>query len=144
LKKCSAETKIVALSMCTDAPYVAQALIHGASGYVLKSDGFADLARGVREAASGRQYLSPSLDDRAIRACRGRGDDGFHSLTLRERQVLQLAVEGCTSTQIATRLGISRRTAETHRSNIYGKLQIQSHADLIALALRRGLIARET
>lgn len=148
LKRCSPRTSIVTLSMCADVPYVSQALAYGVSAYVLKSENFGDLARAVREVTSGGQYLSRSLDDRAIkeyrRESRGQQVDKFHMLTRRERQVFQLAVEGCTSTQIATRLAISRRTAETHRSNIYGKLQIQSHADLIALALRRGLIARET
>jgi DNA-binding NarL/FixJ family response regulator len=147
LKRRAAETRIVALSMCTDVPYVSQALNYGVSAYVLKSDSFGDLARAVREVVSGRQYLSRSLDHRAIKECRrkSRGElvDKFFTLTHRERQVFQLSVEGCTSTQIATRLGIGRRTAETHRSNIYRKLQIQSHADLIALALRRGLIAAD-
>jgi DNA-binding NarL/FixJ family response regulator len=148
LKRRAPETRIVALSMCIDVPYVSQALVYGVSAYVLKSDSFGDLARAVREVMSGRQYLSRSLDDRAIRECRrksrGKQVDKFQALTYRERQVAQLVVEGCKSVQIATRLGISRRTAETHRSNIYRKLQIQSHADLIALALRRGLIATVT
>jgi len=147
LKRRAPETSIVALSICTDVRYVSQALAYGVSAYVLKSDNFSDLARAVREVVSGRPYLSRSLDARAIKESRSksRGEqvDKFHTLTRRERQVLQLAVEGCTSTRIAARLGISRRTAETHRSNISSKLQIQGHADLIALALRRGLIARE-
>jgi len=148
LKRRAPDTRIVALAMCTDVPYVCQALVYGVSAYVLKSDNFGDLARALREVMSGRQYLSRSLDERAIRECRrksrGKRVDNFHTLTYRERQVLQLAVGGSTSPQIAAQLGIGRRTAETHRSNIYRKLQIQSHADLIALALRRGLIARET
>jgi len=147
LKRRAPETGIVTLAMCTDVPYVSQALVYGVSAYVLKSDGFDDLARAVRDVVSGRQYLSRALDARAIkewrRKSRGEQVDTFHTLTGRERQVLKLAVEGFTSTEIAARLGISRRTAETHRSNIYRKLQIRSHTDLIALALRRGLIARE-
>lgn len=144
LKRQAPGTKIVALSMCTDTNYIAQALAYGASAYVLKSEHFRDLARAIREVTSGGEYLSGSLDDRAIRE-RRRGKHGelvdkFHALTRRERHVLQLAAGGGTSTQIAARLGISRRTAETHRSNIYRKLQLQGPADLVAFALRRGLI----
>lgn len=147
IKKHAPATKIVTLSMCTDEPYVSQALSNGASAYVLKSENFGDLARAIREVLAGHQYLSPPLDNRAIKELQrrsgGKHFDKFDTLTSRERQVLQLAVESRTSAQIAARLGISPRTAETHRSNIYKKLHIQSRADLIALALRRGLITRD-
>jgi DNA-binding CsgD family transcriptional regulator len=61
-------------------------------------------------------------------------------LTAREREVLHLAAEGRTNTEIATRLGISSRTAETHRSNLMHKLDLHTQADLIRFALRRGII----
>lgn len=136
---------IVALAMCTDKSYVSQALQNGARAYVLKSESFPDLVHAVREVTAGRKYLSAELDVDAIRqqvATGGRADR-FESLTARERQVLQLAGHGCTSAQIAMQLGISRRTAETHRANIYKKLQVASQADLVAFALRRGLLTRD-
>jgi DNA-binding NarL/FixJ family response regulator len=147
IRKQAPATKIVTLSMSTEESYVSQALSDGASAYVLKSGDFDHLARAIREALAGRQYLSPPLDHRAIkefqRKAGGEHFEKFGTLTSRERQVLKLAVQGRTSSQIATRLGISPRTAETHRANIYRKLQIQNHADLVALALRRGLITRD-
>ena len=146
IKKHAPATKIVPLSMCTDESYVSQALSNGASAFILKSENFADLARAIREVLAGRQYLSPPLDQHAIKECQRKADGKhfeFDTLTSRERQVLQLAIEGRTSAQIAARLGISPRTAETHRSNIYKKLHIQNRADLIDLAHRRGLITRD-
>jgi DNA-binding NarL/FixJ family response regulator len=147
IKQHAPATKIVPLSRCTDASYVSQALSNGASAYVLKSEDFDDLAHAIREVFAGRQFFSPPLDHNAIKEFQRKADgkhlDNFDTLTSRERQVLQLAIEGSTSAQIARRLGISPRTAETHRSNIYKKLHVQSRADLIALALRRGLITRD-
>jgi DNA-binding NarL/FixJ family response regulator len=146
LRKHAARSAIVALSMCVEESYVSQALQNGASGYVLKSESFSDLLHAVREVAAGRQYLSAGLDADAIRrqlACGGRADK-FESLTARERQVLYLAAQGCTSARIATQLGISPRTAETHRANIYKKLEFASHAQLVTFALRRGLLTRDT
>lgn len=138
---------IVVLSMCTDEAYISQALQNGASAYVLKSENFTGLVRAVHEVTAGRQYLSPMLDPGAIKARQsnagGKHADRFEKLTARERQVLQLAAEGRTSAQIAARLGISPRTAETHRSNIYKKLLVKSHTDLVAFALRRGLLTRD-
>jgi DNA-binding NarL/FixJ family response regulator len=147
LKKQSPALRIVVLSMCSDETYVSQALHNGASGYVLKEESFSSLAQAVQQVAAGGQYLSALLDARAIRERRrntaGGAVDGFDRLTPREREVLQLAAQGWTSAQIAARLGISRRTAETHRANIYKKLLVESHTDLVALALRRGLLTRD-
>ncbi|MDB5864794.1 MAG: DNA-binding response regulator, LuxR family [Betaproteobacteria bacterium] len=139
--------KIVVLSMSMDPSYISRAIAGGASAYVLKLEEFDELVRAIRAVVGGVQYLSPSLDDRAIREWQRTASvthvENFNALTVRERQVLDFAVEGFTSVQIAQRLGISPRTAETHRSNIYKKLRLKSQADLIALALRRGLIMKD-
>lgn len=146
LKKQSPAMGIVAISMCSEASYVAQVLQNGASGFVLKAESFTSLAQAVRDVAAGRQYLSTLIDAQAIRRCREglHGiTDNFDKLTARESEVLHLAVRGCTSAQIASQLGISRRTAETHRANIYKKLLVESYTELVAFALRRGLITRD-
>jgi DNA-binding NarL/FixJ family response regulator len=124
---------------------VSHALRSGASAYVLKSENFDGLLGAVKEACGGRQYLSAPLDAKVIREQISRqGAMGpYEELTARERQVLQLAAEGRTSAQIAERLGISRRTAETHRANIYKKLLVDNRTDLVAFALRRGLLTRD-
>ncbi len=147
LKKRVPQTQIVILSMYANEAYVLEALSNGASAYVLKDSSSADLVLAVREAAAGRRYLSPPLSARAIEAYQEKAKastlDRYDTLTAREREVLHLAAEGLTNNEVASRLGISSRTAETHRSNLIHKLDLRSHADLIRLALRRGIIPME-
>jgi DNA-binding NarL/FixJ family response regulator len=94
---------------------------------------------------SGLRYLSPSLAEVAISMLEQKpidpATDVYDTLTSRERLVLQLAAEGATSGDIAQRLAISPRTAETHRSNIMRKLGLHSQTDLVRFAIRKGIIA---
>ncbi len=147
IKKRSPHTNIVILSMYANEAYVLEALSNGASAYVLKDSSSADLVTAVREAAAGRRYLSPPLSDRAIEAYQMKATaaslDKYETLTSREREVLHLAAEGNTNNEIASRLGISSRTAETHRANLMHKLDLHTHSDLIRFALRRGIIPME-
>lgn len=145
IKRCSPDTQVVILSMYSNEAYVLEALGSGASAYVLKDSSSDDLVHAVREAAAGRRYLSPPLSDRAIEVYQQRARattlDRYETLTAREKEVLHLAAEGCTSADIAGRLGISGRTAETHRSNLMHKLDLHTQADLIRFALRRGIVS---
>ena len=147
IKKRSPNTQIVILSMYANEAYVLEALSNGASAYVLKDSKSADLVQAVREAAAGRRYLSPPLTARAIEVYQQRAQatslDRYDTLTAREREVLHLAAEGMTNSEIAGRLGISSRTAETHRANLMHKLDMHSQAELIRFALRRGIIPME-
>jgi DNA-binding NarL/FixJ family response regulator len=135
---------IVVLSMHDDEGFVLEALANGASAYVLKDSNSSDLIQAVREVSAGRRYLSPPLSDRAIEAYQQRARvgtlDRHETLTSREREVLQLSAEGHTNSEIAARLGISTRTAETHRSHIMHKLGLHTQSDLIRYAIRRGII----
>ena len=147
ITKHSPKTAIVILSIYANEAYVPEALANGASAYVLKDSHSADLVHAVREVAAGRRYLSPPLSDRAIEVYQAKAKaatlDRYETLTTREREVLQLTAEGHTNTEIASRLGISARTAETHRSNLMHKLVLHTQADLIRYALRRGIISME-
>ncbi|HKI33814.1 MAG TPA: response regulator transcription factor [Gemmataceae bacterium] len=138
------ETRIVVLSMYGDEAHVLEALRHGATAYVVKGATAADLIRGVREAVAGRHYLSPPLSEHAVEAYFARAEeaalDVYDTLTPREREVLQLAAEGLTNAEIAARLSISPRTAETHRGNLMRKLNLRTQTDLIRFALRRGIV----
>jgi two-component system response regulator NreC len=138
-------TRVVVLSMHAAEPLVLEALGRGASAYVLKDAGIAELVRAIREAARGRRYLSPPLSDRAVRAYVWRKDAGapadpYEALTPRERQVLHLAAEGLTNAAVGKRLGISVRTAETHRARILRKLALRNQTDLVRWAIDRGII----
>jgi Bacterial regulatory proteins, luxR family len=115
----SLRTQIVILSMHCSRAFVAQALQHGATGYVLKDSTEEDLSRAVREAAAGRRFLSPPVSDTAISAyielSKTSSFDPHDTLTSRQREVLQLAAEGKTNAEMAARLNISQRTVENHR-----------------------------
>ncbi|MEW6126071.1 MAG: response regulator transcription factor [Acidobacteriota bacterium] len=141
------QTKVIILSMYDDEGFVLEALANGVSGYVLKDAGSSDFIQAVREVAAGYRYLSPPLSDRAIEAYQQMAKSGtfdkYETLTTREREVLQLSVEGHTNSEIATRLNISVRTAETHRSHLMHKLGVHTQADLIRYALRRKIIPME-
>lgn len=144
LSKQYPHTKTIILSMYDDEGFVLEALRNGASGYVLKDSTSNDLILAIYEVIAGRHYLSPPLSDRAIAAYQQFAKTGtfdkYDTLTTREREVLQLTVEGKTNSEIANKLGISVRTAETHRSNLMNKLDIHLQADLIRYAIKRGII----
>ena len=141
------QTRVIILSMHADEAYVLEALRNGASGYVLKDSSADDLVRAVREVEAGRRYLSPPLSERAIEAYTRKAQetslDPYEKLTNREREVLYLAAEGHSSTEIAERLSISSRTVETHRANMMRKLDLHSQTGLIRYALKRGIIPME-
>lgn len=147
LSKMTPRTKIIILSMYDDEGFVLEALSNGVSAYVLKDTGSADLINAVREVTSGHRYLSPSLTDRAIDVYEQMTKlgtmDKYETLTTREREVLHLSAEGLTNNEIAQRLGISIRTAETHRSKLMHKLDVHTQADLTRYAIRRGIIPME-
>lgn len=140
-------TRVVILSMYPSEAYVLEALRNGASGYVVKDAGAADLMQAVREAAAGRRYLSPPLSDRAVEAyaekSQGSTLDVYETLTDREREILQLVADGKSNTEIAARLSISPRTAETHRANVMRKLGLRNQTDLVRYALCRGIVPME-
>ena len=144
VSKRSPQTRVLILSMHSNEAYVLEALRNGAAAYVLKDSSATDLVHAVREVAAGRRYLSPPLSERALDTYRQRAKEAtldiYETLTTREREVLHLAAEGHTNAEIAARLGISPRTAETHRANLMRKLGLQTQTDLVRYALRRGII----
>lgn len=145
--KRSPQTRVIILSMHADEAYVLEALRNGAAGYVLKESSADELVQAVREVVAGRRFLSSPLSERAIDAYVSKAQevalDRYETLTAREREVLHLAAEGHTNAEIADRLSISSRTAETHRANMMRKLALRSQTDLIRYALRRGIIPME-
>jgi DNA-binding NarL/FixJ family response regulator len=147
LNKQASKVGVVVLSMHDDEGFVLEALGNGVSAYVLKDSNSSDLIQAIREVAAGRRYLSPPLSDRAIETYQQLAKigtlDRHETLTTREREVLQLSAEGNTSGEIAACLGISTRTAETHRSHLMHKLGLHTQSDLIRYALRRGILPME-
>ena len=140
-------TQVVMLSMYGDEGYILEALRNGAMAYVLKDADPRDLLTAVRDAASGRRYLSLPLSESAVAEYMERfqtsAPEGYETLTTREREVLHLVTEGHTNARIGERLGISPRTADTHRTNLMRKLHLHSQTDLVRYALQRGIIVLE-
>jgi DNA-binding NarL/FixJ family response regulator len=140
-------TRVLILSMHANEAYVIEALKKGASGYVLKDSTGSDLVQAIRMVAIGQHYLSAPFSERAISAYVERSRTGtmdpYDTLTVREREILQLVAEGRNTAEIAQRLSISPRTVEAHRANLNRKLDLHTQADLIRFALRRGLLPGE-
>ncbi len=139
----SPHTRAIVLSMHNDEPYVIESLRAGAMAYLLKGAESQEIAQALKEVLAGRRFLSATLSDWAISALIARPvdtSDPLNVLTPRERMVVQLAADGYSNAEIAEKLFISPRTAETHRTNLLRKLGIQTQTDLVRFAIRKGLI----
>ncbi len=136
----SPRTKAIVLTMHAEDHYVLEALRAGVTGYVLKTKAAGDLVQAIREVAGGAIYLSPGVSRAVVQAYRAKSDLPPDPLTPRERQVLQLIAEGKRTKEIATLLGVSVKTAESHRTRLMEKLNIHETASLVRYALQRGLI----
>jgi DNA-binding NarL/FixJ family response regulator len=140
-------TRTVVVSMHDNVAYVARALRHGAAAYVPKGSEVEELLGAVHAVARGETYLGRPLSAAAVaryqKAHPGDSLEPFRSLTRRERQILQLVVEGRSSPEIGARLGISQRTVEVHRANMMRKLNIHTQADLIRRAIQSGVVIAE-
>ncbi|MBE0479801.1 MAG: response regulator transcription factor [Dehalococcoidia bacterium] len=140
-------TSVVILSMHGNEAYVLEALRAGAKAYVLKDSTSSDLVNAIHSAVTGHHYLSSPLSERAIESYLQRTEsaeiDPYDTLTTREREVLHLAAQGSTSTEIASRLQVSPRTIETHRANMMHKLGLRTQNQLLRYAIRRGILPAE-
>lgn len=136
------EVRVLVLSMHRDEEYVARALSRGAAGYLPKDAGSAELITAIRQVARGGQYLSEQFSRQSVAQHLVRGDvSPLEALTPRQREVLQLVAEGNTTREIATRLGISVKTVEVHRSHIMARLDIHDVASLARFAVAQGLVS---
>jgi two-component system response regulator NreC len=130
-------TKIVVLTMQRDHAFARQALVAGATGYVLKSAADAELVLAVRLAAEGQTYLNPQL---GAKLAAEPADARPGNLSQRELEVLRLIALGHTNPEIASQLYVSVRTVEAHRAHIHDKLRLTRRADLVRFALEHRLI----
>lgn len=138
------DIKVIALSMHAHRHLVQGILIEGASGYLLKECAFDELVHALRVVVERRQiYLSPTIADIVVNGFlhkAERGDAaGVPVLTPREREILQLVVEGNSNDQVGRLLNMSGRTVEKHRAQIMGKLKVDGLVGLVRYAIREGL-----
>jgi len=139
----SSGTAVVALSMHIDKPFIEGMLQAGALGYVLKTCAADELKSAIRTARTGQMYLCPQaarviVNYHVTGSAEENADKPPH-LTPRERETLQLIAEGKSVREIASRLNVSTKTVETHRSRIMEKLELRSVAELTKYAVKIGL-----
>ncbi|HEX6810691.1 MAG TPA: response regulator transcription factor [Planctomycetota bacterium] len=143
LHKVAPRTRIVLLTVYTERQYVIGALQAGVHAFVAKSQAARDLVQAIKLVMQGRTYLSPSISQTVVDACLDGSSAAPDPLSPRERQVLQLVAEGKTTKEAAWILGISVKTAESHRTRIMGKLDVHDTASLVRYAIRSGVVTPE-
>ncbi len=144
LRAAGVAAKVVFLTMHRDVAYARQAFEAGAVGFVLKHSVTSELVTAIREALRGQTYVTPMIAGELL-ASHGSGNsaayDSLSRLTSRQREVLQLIVEGRSAKEIAAVLKISTRTAEVHKARILEALGLRSTAELVQFAIRNGIIS---
>jgi len=146
LSRQQAGTHIVMLSAHADEMYVTRALKAGASAYVLKASGVAELVLALDAVTQGRTFVSPTVSHTLVDGLVRRGgqpvpETRLDALTPRERAVLQLIAEGLSNKEAAEMLSISPATVETHRARLMQKLDVRNTAGLVLFAVRNGLVS---
>lgn len=151
LRRICPDTAVVIMSMHDDALHVREALLRGASGFVVKEAAPAELEIAVRAAASGRTFLSPQVSAPQLQGyqARNKGSNGhgngngdskgledIDSLPRRQREILVALGTGRTTKQIAADLGISVKTVETHRARMMEALGVRNAVELLRIAMR--------
>jgi DNA-binding NarL/FixJ family response regulator len=141
VEKCP-DTRVLILSMYLSAEHIHRALQAGAQGYVLKESAGDEVVEAIRALRAGKRYLSHRITETVIDDYLRDGSNvsPIDSLSLRERDVLQLVVEGRTNAGIAQALSLSPKTVETYRARIMRKLKVRDTVELVKFAMRHGLI----
>lgn len=142
------ETQVVILSMHSTAEHIFRALQAGALGYLLKESAGIEVVDAVRAVHAGRRYLSQRIADTVIddylrQRQAAEAKSPLQRLTPRERQVLQLVVEGKSSAEIGDLLALSPKTVETYRSRIMQKLGLRDLPSLVKFAIQHGITPLE-
>lgn len=140
--------KIIILSMYSTTQHIFRALKAGAKGYILKESAGDDIVRAVRTVHSGKTFLCDEITDVVVgdyidKRESATSDDPLSRLSAREREVLQLLVEGKSNTKIAELLFLSQKTVETYRSHLMQKLGINDLPGLVKFAIQQGITSAE-
>ena len=134
------ETRVIMLSMYADAEYLFRAFQAGASGYLLKESAVDEIVAALRAACAGRRYVGSgiALDGAPDEILEARASP-LERLSAREREVLQLAVEGHSSAEIGAAIHLSPKTVDSYRSRLMKKLGVKDFAALVKFAVQHGL-----
>jgi len=145
IRKDCPEVELLVFSMHDSEDLIREVFSAGARGYVLKSDAALHLVEAVKSLASGRPFFTPRISEAILHTLVSAGDQlktdaPGGPLSSREREILQLLAENKSNKEIATRLGISVRTVETHRRSVMQKLNATSIVELVHYAIRNGIV----
>jgi len=144
IAKVSPSTKVIILTVHDSDQLIPKVLDAGARGYILKADAGRDLITAAKALLSNKAFFTPKVAQIVMDGYLGKGpkvsEEGFSQITGREREIVQLLAEGKSCKEVATILGISTKTAETHRSNLMRKLNCHSVAELVRYAIRNHLV----
>ena len=144
IRKAGVTSKVVFLTMHCDVTYATRVFDAGALGFVLKHSAPSELVTAIREALAGRMYVTPliakELMDEYKQGTRSNRDP-FSKLSPRQREVLQLLVEGHSAKDVANILHISPRTAEFHKYRMMRELDIKTSAELVQYAIKHGIVS---
>jgi DNA-binding NarL/FixJ family response regulator len=148
IKEQYSNVRVLILSMYDDHEYVVQIIQAGASGYVLKRVVTEDLVRAIHEVHAGESFLYPPIaatligDYLRVTVGEGAGAPGLGEIiTAREREVIRLIADGNSNQEIAERLGLSRKTVDSHRANAMRKLDLHDVTEVVKYAIRTGMIS---
>ncbi len=141
LKRIRKNAKVIILSMYDDRVSVERAIRAGASGFVIKVSTIEEVINAIEDVLKGKFFLCSSISNYVFEGFlnRASGRKGLHTLTAKEKEVLQLVAEGYSSRRIAEEFGLSLNTVYVHRNNIMHKLKIHKQADLIRYAIKEGI-----
>lgn len=139
-----APSRVVMLTMSAQPRHVAEAMRLGAFGYVLKGSPAREVLEAVEAVAAGRKHLGGPVAQLAVEGLTQADDNNpLAALSVRERQVIQLVVQGHTSAAIGEQLHLSPKTVESYRSRLMAKLGVSDLPALVRLAIREGLISAD-
>ncbi len=147
IKSLAPETAVLILTAYDDDLYVFALLEADAAGYLLKDVSGSALVAAVRQVHAGEPALHPAIAKKLLRrlaeADQRGGEPVSSKLTARETEVLQLVARGYSNAAIATELSLSVRTVQSHLTQVFGKLDVGSRTEAVAVGLRRGLVSLE-
>lgn len=140
LKQMQPTIKIIIVTMHQELGIIRKMLRAGADSYLLKETSAQELYSAIDKIFSGENYVSPLISSAVMQALKTNVNEDFTKLTLRETEVLKLISNGSTTAEIATHIGLSVNTIETHRRNMLSKLGLKNTAQLVRYSVERGLL----
>ena len=144
IKKSSPKCKVVMYSMHIEEQYVIKSVLNGADGYLVKNGELEELIEGIQLVNAGNKYYTELLPESLLQKITSHRLDSEllvkSQLTKREMEILELVAKGKSNKEISDILFISDRTANTHRTNIFIKMEVNNSVDLVSKAHRNGLI----